>query len=185
MVYLWSGSILWLNPSLSRSTTVSPPLGYQMCLAQFGMRHTQINILPRGATLESPRWVSKKNILSFISSRGRLDVVVCSGTISGSGIIYQSRVSLSLEGMRHTWYFSQTNSKVHAVFLLLNWDAVPHTQWWYENSRPSAYAPAVARFFLTPSSPVYPPKSFCFPSFSTHSQHGSHTFFPHLHFWTP
>lgn len=46
--------------------TVSPPLSYQMCLAQFGMRHTQINIQLRGATVESPRWVSKKNILSFI-----------------------------------------------------------------------------------------------------------------------
>ncbi len=54
------------NPSPSTSTAVSPPLGYQMCLAQFGMRHTQINNLLWGATVESPRWVSKTNILSFI-----------------------------------------------------------------------------------------------------------------------
>lgn len=39
----------------SSPSTVSPPLGYQMCLARFGMRQTQINILPRGAAVESPR----------------------------------------------------------------------------------------------------------------------------------
>lgn len=83
MVYLWSDCILWLNHSPTTSITFSPPLGYQMWLAQFGMRHTQINILSRGATVESPCWVSKKNMLSVIcslSSHGCLDVVVCSGT---------------------------------------------------------------------------------------------------------
>lgn len=63
---IWQYSLTEPPPSTSTSTTVSPPLGYQMCLAQFGMRHSQTNILPRGATLESPCWVSKKNILSFI-----------------------------------------------------------------------------------------------------------------------
>lgn len=59
-------SMIWqslLNPS---PFIVSPSLGYQMCLAQFGIRHTQINTLPQGAVVETPRWVSKKNILSFI-----------------------------------------------------------------------------------------------------------------------
>lgn len=36
-------------PSQTTSTTVSPLLGYQMCMAQFGMRDIQINILPQGA----------------------------------------------------------------------------------------------------------------------------------------
>lgn len=87
-VYLWSGYIRWVNSSPSTSTTVSPPLGYQMCLAHFGMRHAQINTLPRGATVESPRWVSKKNIQfylhSLLFSQSCLDVVV----YSGSGPLY-------------------------------------------------------------------------------------------------
>lgn len=51
--YLPSGTSLWQSSS---SSAVSPPAGYQMCLAQVGMRHTQINILPQGATVESQHW---------------------------------------------------------------------------------------------------------------------------------
>lgn len=53
-------------PSQTTSTTVSPPLGYQMCMAQFGMRDTQINMLPQECKGETSRRVSKGNILGFI-----------------------------------------------------------------------------------------------------------------------
>lgn len=102
------------NPSSSTSTTVSSPLGYHMCLAQFGMRHTQINNLPRGATVESPCWVYKTNILSFylhssLPSHGCLDVVVCSGTgpsypDSGPDIMYQNS-GFSFSGRNKMGFF--------------------------------------------------------------------------------
>lgn len=121
-IYLWSGRIYWLNPSSSTSNTVSPPLGYQMCLAQFGMRHTQINILPPGATLESPRWVSKKNILSFIllSSHGCLDVVYVLAPDSYSCLWPRYNVPKFLYLRKefrqiHVWYFSQMNSNVSCM----------------------------------------------------------------------
>lgn len=56
-------------PSQTTSTTVSPQLGYQMCMAQFGMRDTQINILPQGCMGETSCQVSKWNILgSYLHS---------------------------------------------------------------------------------------------------------------------
>lgn len=62
--YLSSAGILYSlhGPSHSTSTTVSPPLGYQMCMAQFGMRGTQINILPQECKGERSWRVSKGNI---------------------------------------------------------------------------------------------------------------------------
>lgn len=66
--YLSSASIHYSLhcPSQPTSTTVSPPLGYQMCMAQFGMRDTQINILPQECKGETSCRVSKGKILGFI-----------------------------------------------------------------------------------------------------------------------
>lgn len=219
-------SVIWqysLSEPLSppTSTTVSPPpLGYQMCLAQFGMRHIQINILPRRATVESPRWVSKKNILSFIC-------IARSPLMAALMLLYvlaldsythlwpwynapKSVFSISgrnemgfLDNFRHIWYFSHTNSKVHAVFVLnrcpLTWSMcvytlfgththavscteteMQHHQHTFQLLLDSPYRLHLLFIFLNPS--VFP----C----SVHTQSSSHTFFFSLfhlhlhHFWT-
>lgn len=51
----YSLSMIWQYLQTPSSSIAYPPHGHLMCLARFGMRHTQINILPRGATVESPR----------------------------------------------------------------------------------------------------------------------------------
>ena len=141
--------------------TVSPPLSYQMCLAQFGMRHTQINIQLRGATVESPRWVSKKNILSFICI-ARSPLMTALMLLCVLALHPHTRLrpwynvpksSFSISGKEWDRIFGTSliqTSEVHEVFVLnrrpfhtkhewVHIHAVScaetphtHTQWWYE-----------------------------------------------------
>lgn len=192
--------MIWQYSLTPFPSTVSPPLGYLMCLARFGMRHTQINILPRGATVESPRWASKKNILSFIytarSSHSCLDVVVYPGT----GPFYLSLGS-DFSVFRKEWdwiflttfyiynnSFTQTVKRVVCNISKRHWNTAPHTLWCYENQRQSVYNPVVVQLSWSLIHPILfiSCLSFQIPLFSlvlyTYAAQQPHfLFFPLLH----
>lgn len=202
-VYLSSGSIHCLDPSQSTTTTVSPPLGYQMCMAQFGMRHTQINILPQGRTGETSCRVSKENILGFICVAVVSWLPWCCCIfwrwtlipVSIPDLKYHGEDSQSVEGLSSGFWVLYYKTG-HALFVLNRWplniqsslSASPYPAFILKCSNPHSDNMSRSCYSILPSSPVYIRRSFCFSLFCTHTyaRPGSHTFFislSHLYFW--
>lgn len=97
--------------------------GLSDVLGLFGMRHAQINILPGGAMVESPHWVSKKNILSFICKTHYplMAALILLYTLAPDPYTHlwpwynETKSGFSISGKEWDWIFGQL--KTHVILL--------------------------------------------------------------------